>query len=73
MPLTDRKTYCYSVLREQLSVKKRSGDDSEVDTPVPIPNTEVKHFSGDDSWACPCENSTLLVLFLLIDYIESLY
>jgi hypothetical protein len=28
-------------------------------TPVPIPNTEVKHFSGDDSMACPCENSAL--------------
>ena len=26
-----------------------SGDDGEVDTPVPIPNTEVKHFSADDS------------------------
>jgi len=24
---------------------------SEVDTPVPIPNTEVKHSSGDGSWA----------------------
>jgi hypothetical protein len=26
-----------------------SGDDGEVDPPVPIPNTEVKHFSADDS------------------------
>ena len=26
------------------------GDDSKVDTPVPIPNTEVKHFYADDSW-----------------------
>ena len=25
------------------------GDDSKVDTPVPIPNTEVKHFNADDS------------------------
>ena len=25
-----------------------SGDNSEVDTPVLIPNTEVKHFSGDN-------------------------
>ena len=46
---------------------KRSGDDDEVDTPVPIPNTEVKHFGGDDSWACPCENSKLPVLFLYLN------
>ena len=26
-----------------------SGDDGEVDTPVPIPNTAVKHFSAEDS------------------------
>ena len=40
-------------------LQERSGDDSEVDTPEPIPNSEVKHFSGDNSWACPCEDSTL--------------
>jgi hypothetical protein len=28
---------------------KESGDDSEVDTPVPISNTAVKHFNADDS------------------------
>jgi hypothetical protein len=27
-----------------------SGDDGEVETPVPIPNTEVKHFSAEDSF-----------------------
>ena len=27
-----------------------SGDNSEEDTPVPIPNTEVKLFSADDTW-----------------------
>ena len=26
------------------------GDYSEEDTPVPIPNTEVKLFSADDTW-----------------------
>ena len=34
-----------------------------MDTPVPIPNTEVKHHSGDDSTLC--ENSTLPVPFFL--------
>ena len=28
-------------------IKKESGDDDVVDTPVPIPNTEVKHRNGD--------------------------
>ena len=31
------------------SFESMSGDDGEVDPPVPIPNTEVKHFSVDDS------------------------
>ena len=29
---------------------KICGDYSEEDTPVPIPNTEVKLFSADDTW-----------------------
>ena len=33
----------YPILKEEF------GDFSEVDTPVPMPNTEVKHFSADDS------------------------
>jgi hypothetical protein len=38
----------------------RLGGDSEEDTPVPIPNTEVKLFSADGSWgATPCESRTL--------------
>ena len=48
----------YLVLKDYLSEKK-SGDDGTVDTPVPIPNTEVKHLSGDNSMACSCEDSTL--------------
>ena len=40
--------------------KEESGDDGVVDTPVPIPNTEVKHHSGDDSVS---KSSTLPVLF----------
>ena len=41
------------------------GDDSKVDTPVPIPNTEVKHFNGEDSVS---ENSKLPMFFYLINY-----
>ena len=36
------------------------GDDSKVDTPVPIPNTEVKHFNADDSVS---ENRKLPIFF----------
>jgi hypothetical protein len=36
------------------------GDDSGEDTPVPIPNTEVKLSSADGSWGWgPCESRTL--------------
>lgn len=50
--------------RSMESEKRRSGGDGGVETPVPIPNTEVKHPSGDDSWPCACENSSLPGLFL---------
>jgi hypothetical protein len=30
-----------------------------VDTPVLIPNTEVKHISGDNSWTGSSKDSTL--------------
>ena len=29
--------------------KQKSGGNSAVDTPVPIPNTEVKHCSGENT------------------------
>ena len=34
---------------QRLSEGKESGDDGAVDTPVPIPNTEVKHRCGEGS------------------------
>ena len=52
--------------RSMESVKRRSGGDGGVETPVPIPNTEVKHPSGDDSWSCACENSSLPGLFFVL-------
>ena len=39
----------YSVLKIRKYLKKSGGDYGE-DTPVPIPNTEVKLFNADDSW-----------------------
>ena len=39
------------------------GDDSKVDTPLPIPNREVKHFNGENSVS---EDSKLPIFFCLI-------
>ena len=38
------------------------GDDSKVDTPLPIPNTEVKHFNGENSVS---EDSKLPIFFCI--------
>ncbi len=44
----------YLVLRNQsLKEKKKSSDDDEEDTPVPMPNTEVKLFGAECSWVRP--------------------
>lgn len=69
----------YSVLSDRA---QRSGGESGVDTPVLIPNTEVKHSSGENSWASPCEDSTLpglyrrsydlLFLCFLVDWANAL-
>mgnify|MGYP006330998793 CR=1 FL=1 len=40
--------------------EKKSGGNDAVGTPVPIPNTEVKHRNADDSWTeTSCENMSL--------------
>ena len=54
----------YLVLREQLMYKiiYLTGDDSKVDTPLPIPNREVKHFNGENSES---EDSKLPVFFFV--------
>ena len=48
------------------------GNDSKVDTPVPIPNTEVKHFNAEDSVS---ENRKLPIFFCtnLYDYLYLRY
>ena len=71
----DMRKDCYLLFGFEriISHNIKSSDDSEVEIPVPIPNTEVKHFSGEDSWACPCENSTLLVFSFLQFCMELLF
>ena len=49
------------------------GDDSKVDTPLPIPNREVKHFNGENSVS---EDSKLPIFFLfkiLLTFCEFFY
>lgn len=62
--LIDREFNPINLIKTVLSCFQRIislyliGDDSEVDTPVPISNTAVKDFSADDSVS---ENKTLPV------------
>ena len=45
---------------------EKSGDNSKEDTPVPIPNTEVKLLSADDTWwEAAWESRTLPVFYYL--------
>ena len=44
-----KKLESCSVLSARAFRGRESGGDSMMETPVPIPNTEVKHHSGEDS------------------------
>ena len=37
----------------KINIQNISGEDIDVVTPVPIPNTEVKRIGADDSWGLP--------------------
>ena len=52
----------YSVLSVRSTLE--CGDDSEEDTPVPIPNTEVKLLSADDTWRETARESRTLPFWL---------
>ena len=41
----------------QATYRKVSGDNSERDPPVPIPNTEVKPLSADGTWLATARES----------------
>ena len=59
--LLERDKTHYHVFRE-LFLYILVSNDSRVGTPVPIPNTEVKHSNADDS---VCENRKLLTIFFV--------
>ena len=59
--MLERDRYCL-VLRAQalISEEMKCGDDGLKDTPVPMPNTEVKLQHAESSWGiAPCEDRTL--------------
>lgn len=49
----------YRFVNKSIAAKSLLGGDSELDPPDPIPNSEVKLFSADDSVELPCESRTL--------------
>ena len=49
--------------------KKESGDDDVVDTPVPIPNTEVKHHGGHGILKERAASCRALFFLLLLPFI----
>ena len=55
----------YLVLKGQRPLKRRSGDNSEEVTPVPISNTVVKLLSADDTWWEAAWESRTLPVFLI--------
>ena len=50
----------------QRSERRICGDNSKEDTPVPIPNTEVKLLSADDTWWGTAWESRTLPLILVL-------
>ena len=52
--------------------KKQSGDNGTVDTPVPIPNTEVKHSRGEGSWLRPARITRCQAFFIIFFWLCSL-
>ena len=59
-------TFIYVFLSVLLknSIQKISGDNNEEEIPVPMPNTEVKLLSAEDTYELPCwENRKSPVLY----------
>ena len=53
--------------REKNDIKEIAGDHNEEEIPVPMPNTEVKLLSAEDTYELPCwENRKLPVFYIII-------
>ena len=47
------------------SIQNISGDDYEEEIPVPMPNTEVKLLSAEDTYELPCWENRKSPVFLI--------
>ena len=50
------------------SIQKISGDNNEEEIPVPMPNTEVKLLSAEDTYELPCWENRKSPVFLCLFY-----
>ena len=52
--------------REIYDIRKIAGDHNEEEIPVPMPNTEVKLLSAEDTYELPCWENRKLPVFYFI-------
>ena len=51
--------------RRKYDIRINAGDNNEEEIPVPMPNTEVKLLSAEDTYELPCwENRKLPVFYI---------
>ena len=50
--------------RKKCDINKIAGDNNEEEIPVPMPNTEVKLLSAEDTYELPCWENRKLPVFL---------
>ena len=48
------------------SIRKFSGDNNEEEIPVPMPNTEVKLLSAEDTYELPCWENRKSPVFIFL-------
>ena len=51
------------------STQRISGDNNEEEIPVPMPNTEVKLLSAEDTYELPCWENRKSPVFLCLFYL----
>ena len=51
--------------REKNDIKRNAGENNEEEIPVPMPNTEVKLLSAEDTYELPCWENRKLPVFLI--------
>ena len=70
MPRKRRRSSIYLCIFEcaRRSTQRISGDNDEEEIPVPMPNTEVKLLSAEDTYKLPCWENRKSPVFLCLFY-----